>query len=56
MSDRKCARALVKAAQSDMRALEGMSDREFFPDEIAGFHAQQAAEKLLKPCLASPSP
>ena len=52
MSDRKCARALVKAAEAEMRALEGMSDPEFFSDEIVGFHVQQAAEKLLKAWLA----
>ena len=39
MSDRKYARALVKAAESNMRALQGMSEPEFFSDEIAGFHA-----------------
>ena len=52
MSDRKCARALIKAAEADMRALLGMSAPEFFSDEIVGFHAQQAAEKLLKAWLA----
>lgn len=52
MSDRKCARALIKAAESDMRAVQGMSDPAFFSDEIVGFHAQQAAEKLLKAWLA----
>ena len=52
MSDRKCARALVEAAGLDLRAVRGMSDREVFSDEIAGFHAQQAAEKLLKAWLA----
>ena len=52
MSDQKCARALVKAAESDMRALQGMSAPEFFSDEIIGFHAQQAAEKLLKAWIA----
>ena len=53
MSDRKCARALVEAAKLDLRALQGMTDEEAFPDEIAGFHAQQAAEKLLKAWLAA---
>lgn len=52
MSDRKCARALVKAAELDLRALRGMSNKEVFSDEIAGFHAQQAAEKALKAWLA----
>lgn len=52
MSDWKCARALIKAAESDLRALQGMSDPQVFSDEIVGFHAQQAAEKLLKAWLA----
>lgn len=52
MSDRKCARALIKATESDLRALQGMSDPQVFSDEIVGFHAQQAAEKLLKAWLA----
>ena len=52
MSDRKCARTLVHSAERDLRALRGMSDHEAFADEIAGFRAQQAAEKLLKAWLA----
>lgn len=52
MSDRKCARTLVQSAELDLRALRGMSDYEAFADEIAGFHAQQAAEKLLKAWIA----
>lgn len=52
MSDRKCARTLVQSAERDLRALRGMSDHEAFADEIAGFHAQQSAEKLLKAWLA----
>ena len=52
MSDRKFARALIRAAETDMRALQGMSDPETFSDEIVGFHPQQAAEKLLKAWLA----
>ncbi len=52
MSDRKFARALIRAAETDLRALQGMSDPETFSDEIVGFHAQQAAEKLLKAWLA----
>ena len=30
-----------------------MTDTEAFPDEIFGFHAQQAVEKALKSWLAS---
>ena len=53
MSDRKCGRSLVRAAELDLRALQGMVDKEAFPDEIVGFHAQQAAKKLLKAWLAA---
>ena len=48
MSDLDRARTLMGAAERDLRALRGMSDETVFTDEIAGFHAQQAAEKLLK--------
>ena len=53
MSDRKCARALVRAAKLDLRARQGMTDEGAFPDEIAGVHAQQAAERLLMAWLAA---
>ena len=46
MSDLERSRALLVAAERDLRALKGMSDAEVFDDEIAGFHAQQAAEKM----------
>ena len=42
------ARVLLGAAERDLRALRGMDDPAVFADEIAGFHAQQAAEKLFK--------
>ena len=48
MSDLDDARALLGAAERDLRALRGMDDPAIFADEIAGFHAQQAAEKLFK--------
>lgn len=48
MSDLDEARALLGAAERDLRALTGMTDTAIFADEIFGFHAQQAAEKLLK--------
>ena len=48
MSGPDDARALMGAAERDLRALRGMEDAVVFADEIAGFHAQQAAEKLLK--------
>lgn len=52
MSDRKCARTLVQSAELELRALRGMSDYEAIVDETAGFHAHQAAEKLLKAWIA----
>ena len=52
MSDRKEAHTLFKAAERDLLALRGMHDSTIFADEIFGFHAQQAAEKLLKAWLA----
>ena len=48
MSDLDDARTLLEAAERDLRALRGMDDPAVFADEIAGFHAQQAAEKLFK--------
>ena len=51
MSDLERSRALLAAAERDLRALRGMNDSEVFGDEIAGFHAQQAAEKMLKAWL-----
>ena len=53
MSDLKQARLLLIAAQRDDSALHGMGDPAVFADEIFGFHAQQAIEKLLKAWLAS---
>ena len=52
MSDLKQARVLLTAAERDISALRGMADTAVFADEIFGFHAQQAAEKLLKAWLA----
>ncbi len=52
MSDPKCARLLLKAAETDLRALRAMRDDDAFTDEIAGFHAQQDAEKLFKAWIA----
>ena len=52
MSDPKQARVLLEAAERDVSALRGMGDVAVFADEIFGFHAQQAAEKLLKAWLA----
>ncbi len=52
MSDLKQARVLLTSAERDISALRGMADAAVFTDEIFGFHAQQAAEKLLKAWLA----
>ena len=51
MSGLEDARRLVSAADRDLSALSGMMDASVFADEIFGFHAQQAAEKLLKAWL-----
>ena len=52
MSDLKQARALLEAAERDYSALRGMGDAAVFADEVFGFHAEQAVEKLLKALLA----
>ena len=52
MSDPKCARVLLEAAERDLSALRGMADEKVFADEIAGFLAQQATEKLVKAWIA----
>jgi len=48
MSDIEHARMLFAMAERNVRALRGMMVSEIFSDEIFGFHAQQATEKLLK--------
>ena len=50
MSDPKCARMLVAAAQRDVLTLRSMTAGA--PEESFGFHVQQAAEKALKAWLA----
>ena len=52
MSDAKCAGMLVEAARRDIEALRVMRGTAGLPDEIYGFHVQQAAEKLLKAWIA----
>ncbi len=52
MSDLKQARVLLMSTEQDISALRGMAVVAVFADEIFGFHAQQAAEKLLKAWLA----
>ena len=52
MSDAKCAQMLLEAAKRDIEALRVMRRNDGLPDEIYGFHVQQAAEKLLKARIA----
>ena len=52
MSDPKCARVLLDAAERDVGALRVMRQSDEISDEIFGFHVQQAAEKSLKAWLA----
>lgn len=50
MSDPKCARAMLQAAERDLLTLRGMTAG--VPEESFGFHVQQAAEKSFKAWLA----
>ena len=52
MSDLKCARMLLHAAERDVEALRVMRGSDEVSDEIFGFHVQQAAEKALKARIA----
>jgi HEPN domain-containing protein len=47
------ARGLLLMARKDFDAMRGMVGNPLFADEIFGFHAQQAIEKLLKAWLAA---
>jgi hypothetical protein len=47
-SDRDHALQLIEMADRDHRALSNMLDREDFPEEVFGFHAQQTVEKSLR--------
>ncbi len=51
MSDRRCARLLIEAAERDARTLRILLPTEV-SDEVFGFHAQQAAEKAMKAQIA----
>ncbi len=46
------ARRMLAIAEKDLRALRGMTESAIFDDEIFGFHAQQAVEKILKAWIA----
>ena len=52
MSDPKCARMLLDAAERDVEALRFMCRSDEISDEVFGFHVQQAAEKSFKAWLA----
>jgi len=52
MSDAKCARMLLSAAEREIEALRVMRRPPGIPDEIVGFRVQQAAEKSLKAWIA----
>jgi HEPN domain-containing protein len=53
MRDLRQAKAMLAAAQNDLKALKGMTDIDVFAEEIFGFHVQQAIEKTLKAWLAA---
>ena len=46
------ARALLERADADLAAVRVLEPVDTVPDEIVGFHGQQAAEELLKAVLA----
>jgi len=52
MQDIKHAQSLFDLASNNVKALKAMHDAEVFSDEIFGFQAQQAIEKLLKSWLS----
>lgn len=47
------ARAFLQRAAADLAAVRALEALDEVPDEIVGFHGQQAAEKLLKAVLAA---
>ena len=53
MPDIKQAAAMLRIAQRDLAALQGMADAAVFADEIFGFHAQQAIEKCVCWCCCA---
>lgn len=52
MKNRKLAEKFLRKADQDMTVLEKWQQDPDIADEILGFHAQQAAEKMLKAVLA----
>ena len=52
MSDPKCARVLIEAAVRDLQVVRlGLRETQL-PEEVFGFHVQQAIEKLVRAWLA----
>ena len=51
-SDGKCARMLLDAGTRHVDTLRALYRSDEIPDEVFGFHVQQAAEKLLKGWIA----
>ncbi len=47
------ARTFLRRADADLAAVRAMEALDEVPDEIVGFHGQQAAEKLIKAVLAA---
>ena len=47
------ARVLAGKAAGDEAALESLAESPEVPDEVVGFHAQQAVEKRIKSVLAA---
>ncbi len=47
------ARTFLRRADADLAAVRAMEALDEVPDEIVGFHGQQAAEKLLEAVLAA---
>ena len=52
MSDLKEAGNLLRRAEMDLKAVQGMGDSAVFTDEVFGGRVQETAEKLLKSWLA----
>ncbi len=52
MSDVKCARVLLEAAERDLVAVRVFVRSGEVSDEVFGFHVQQGAEKALKAWIA----
>ena len=53
MASIELAQILLRKAEQDEYAIEKLAGEPDAPDELIGFHAQQATEKLLKAVLAA---